>query len=74
MQLLLPKAHGRAAKPEEQQSQRLTDALFNQHKEDAADASRSSSSKRGSPSPRARCCSAWTSTPCRPPSSPRRRR
>jgi len=27
MQLLLPKAHGRAAKPEEQQSQRLTDAL-----------------------------------------------
>ncbi|HZM33854.1 MAG TPA: VWA domain-containing protein [Burkholderiales bacterium] len=28
MQLLLPKAHGRAAKPEEQQSQRLTDALY----------------------------------------------
>src|SRR3954466_11104835 len=28
MQVLLPKAHGRAAKPEEQQSQRLTDALF----------------------------------------------
>jgi uncharacterized protein with von Willebrand factor type A (vWA) domain len=30
MSLLLPKAHGRAAKPEEQQSQRLTDALFPQ--------------------------------------------
>src|SRR5262245_27015200 len=28
MQLLLPQAYGRAAKPEEQQSQRLTDALF----------------------------------------------
>jgi uncharacterized protein with von Willebrand factor type A (vWA) domain len=28
MQLLLPKAHGRAAKPEDQQSQRLTDALY----------------------------------------------
>src|ERR1051325_6281913 len=33
MQVLLPKAHGRAAKPEEQQSQRLTDALFNRNKE-----------------------------------------
>jgi uncharacterized protein with von Willebrand factor type A (vWA) domain len=32
MQALLPKAHGRAAKPEEQQSQRLTDALFQQQK------------------------------------------
>jgi uncharacterized protein len=32
MQLMLPKAHGRAAKPEEQQSQRLTDALFDQQK------------------------------------------
>ncbi len=32
MQLLLPKAHGRAPKPEEQQSQRLTDALFSQKK------------------------------------------
>jgi uncharacterized protein len=30
MQALLPKAQGRAAKPEEQQSQRLTDALFQQ--------------------------------------------
>ena len=30
MQLLLPQAYGRAAKPEEQQSQRLTDALFSQ--------------------------------------------
>ena len=33
MQLLLPKAHGRAAKPEEQQSQRLTDALYQNQKE-----------------------------------------
>jgi hypothetical protein len=33
MQLLLPKAHGRAAKPEEQQSQRLTDALYQGQKE-----------------------------------------
>jgi uncharacterized protein with von Willebrand factor type A (vWA) domain len=30
MQLMLPQAYGRAPKPEEQQSQRLTDALFNQ--------------------------------------------
>src|SRR5512146_2961023 len=36
MQVLLPKAHGRAPKPEEQQSQRLTDALFNRNREDAA--------------------------------------
>ena len=34
MQLLLPQAYGRAAKPEEQQSQRLTDALFAQKKEE----------------------------------------
>jgi uncharacterized protein len=34
MQVLLPKAQGRAAKPEEQQSQRLTDALFNRNKEE----------------------------------------
>ncbi|HEX5768690.1 MAG TPA: VWA domain-containing protein, partial [Burkholderiales bacterium] len=33
MSLLLPQAHGRAAKPEEQQSQRLTDALFSQKEE-----------------------------------------
>src|SRR5262245_32593372 len=32
MSLLLPKAHGRTAKPEQQQSQRLTDALFSQKK------------------------------------------
>ncbi len=32
MQLLLPKAYGRTPKPEEQQSQRLTDALFGQKK------------------------------------------
>src|SRR3954462_4056638 len=36
MQVLLPKAHGRAPKPEEQQSQRLTDALFNRQREDPA--------------------------------------
>src|SRR5213078_4725072 len=33
MQMLLPQAYGRAAKPEEQQAQRLTDALFSQRKE-----------------------------------------
>jgi uncharacterized protein with von Willebrand factor type A (vWA) domain len=33
MQLMLPQAYGRAPKPEEQQSQRLTDALFSQRKE-----------------------------------------
>jgi uncharacterized protein len=33
MQLMLPQAFGRAPKPEEQQSQRLTDALFNQQRE-----------------------------------------
>jgi uncharacterized protein with von Willebrand factor type A (vWA) domain len=32
MSLLLPKAQGRAAKPEQQQSQRLTDALYSQRK------------------------------------------
>jgi uncharacterized protein len=32
MQLLLPKTYGRTPKPEEQQSQRLTDALFGQKK------------------------------------------
>ena len=36
MQVLLPKAQGRAAKPEEQQSQRLTDALFNRKREEEA--------------------------------------
>ena len=35
MQLLLPKVYGRGAKPEDQQAQRLTDALFGQ-KQDAA--------------------------------------
>jgi len=34
MSLLLPQAHGRAAKPEQQQSQRLTDALFGQKEEE----------------------------------------
>jgi uncharacterized protein len=34
MQLMLPQAYGRAAKPEEQQSQRLTDALFHQKREE----------------------------------------
>ena len=33
MSLLLPHAHGRAPKPEQQQSQRLTDALFSQKQE-----------------------------------------
>ena len=32
MQLLLPQAYGRAGKPEQEQSQRLTDALFDQKK------------------------------------------
>jgi uncharacterized protein with von Willebrand factor type A (vWA) domain len=36
MSLLLPQAHGRAAKPEEQQSQRLTDALFREKQEQQA--------------------------------------
>ena len=35
MQLMLPQAYGRTAKPEQQQSQRLTDALFGQREEDA---------------------------------------
>jgi uncharacterized protein with von Willebrand factor type A (vWA) domain len=35
MQLMLPQAYGRAAKPEQQQSQRLTDALFGQKTEEA---------------------------------------
>ncbi len=33
MSLMLPQAYGRAAKPEQQQSQRLTDALFQQPRE-----------------------------------------
>jgi len=33
MQLMLPQAYGRAPKPEEQQSQRLTDALYSHRKE-----------------------------------------
>jgi uncharacterized protein len=33
MQLMLPQAYGRAPKPEEQQSQRLTDALFSQRRD-----------------------------------------
>ncbi len=35
MQLLVPKAQG-SAKPDQQQSQRLTDALYNKNREDAA--------------------------------------
>jgi len=35
MQLMLPQAYGRAPKPEEQQSQRLTDALFSQKQQEA---------------------------------------
>ncbi len=34
MQLLLPKVYGRSPKPEDQQSQRLTDALFGQNQKD----------------------------------------
>jgi uncharacterized protein with von Willebrand factor type A (vWA) domain len=34
MQLMLPQAYGRAAKPEQQQGQRLTDALFGQREEE----------------------------------------
>ncbi|MEW6687806.1 MAG: VWA domain-containing protein [Pseudomonadota bacterium] len=34
MQALLPKAYGRAGKPEQEQSQRLSDALFSQQKMD----------------------------------------
>ena len=34
MSLLLPQAHGRAAKPEQQQSQRLTDALFKEPRQE----------------------------------------
>src|SRR5206468_2882808 len=33
MQMVLPQAYGRAARPEQQQSQRLTDALFSQQRE-----------------------------------------
>jgi uncharacterized protein with von Willebrand factor type A (vWA) domain len=36
MQLLLPKTYGRTPKPEDQQSQRLTDALFGQKKPEEA--------------------------------------
>jgi len=35
MQLMLPQAYGRAPKPEEQQSQRLTDALFSQRQQES---------------------------------------
>ncbi len=35
MQLLLPKVYGRSTKPEDQQSQRLTDALFGQKQQEA---------------------------------------
>ena len=59
----------RPRKPEQQQSQRLTDALFSQKRQEKQSPKRSSS-RRGLPSPRARCCSAWTSTPCRRRSSP----
>jgi uncharacterized protein with von Willebrand factor type A (vWA) domain len=40
MQLLLPQAYGRAAKPEAEQSQRLTDALFRQQREQQAEEQR----------------------------------
>jgi uncharacterized protein with von Willebrand factor type A (vWA) domain len=38
MSLLLPQAYGRAAKPEQQQAQRLTDALFSQKNEQTQEA------------------------------------
>jgi uncharacterized protein with von Willebrand factor type A (vWA) domain len=38
MQLMLPQAYGRAGKPEQQQSQRLTDALFSQQQKDEQEA------------------------------------
>ena len=37
MQMLLPQTYGRAPKPEEQQSQRLTDALFSKSREERED-------------------------------------
>jgi uncharacterized protein len=37
MSLMLPQAYGRAGKPEQQQSQRLTDALFSQKQEESPD-------------------------------------
>ncbi|HJT61694.1 MAG TPA: VWA domain-containing protein, partial [Burkholderiales bacterium] len=37
MQLMLPQAHGRTPKPEQQQSQRLTDALFNEKNKPGAE-------------------------------------
>jgi len=37
MQMLLPQAYGRGAKPEQQQSQRLTDALLQQNREAQAE-------------------------------------
>jgi uncharacterized protein with von Willebrand factor type A (vWA) domain len=40
MQMLLPQAYGRAAKPEAEQSQRLTDALFRQQRENRGDEER----------------------------------
>src|SRR5687767_592226 len=40
MQMLLPQAYGRAAKPEAEQSQRLTDALFRQQRERGAEEQR----------------------------------
>ena len=36
MQLMLPQAYGRAAKPEQQQSQRLTDALLHPREQDSS--------------------------------------
>ena len=74
MNALLPKTYGRAGKPEQEQSQRLSDALFDQKKAEQAreeqkielDARLTFSSRK--------CCSAWTSTPCRRPSWRRRRK
>ena len=73
MNALLPKTYGRAGK-EQEQSQRLSDALFDQKKAEQAREEQKSSWTRASPSPPRKCCSAWTSTPCRRRNSPRRRR
>jgi len=70
MQMLLPAGLRPRRKTRAQQSQRLTDALFSQQREAREKEPSAWTSKRGSLSRRARCCSAWTSTACRRRSSP----
>ncbi len=75
MNALLPKTYGRTGKPEQEQSQRLSDALFDQKKIGAGARGAEDRARRAPDLLReAKCCSAWTSTPCRRPSWPRRRR